>query len=147
MDDQKDNPLQAISRRLTGAIFLNDLITIAEIIGGIVSGSLALISDALHNFSDVVALVISRIAFQLARQPRTPRYTFGRKHAEILAVTLNAAFLVVLCVFLVKEAITRLDRAVLPSGTIMVVIGAIGLLANAAGTLLLRPHLHRNHNL
>ena len=130
-----------------GAMTLNILITIAEIVGGIAAGSLALISDALHNFSDVVALAISSVAIRLARQPKTPKYTFGMKRAEILAAALNAVVLVVICLFLGKEAIARFHSPVLPSGTIMIIVGVLALLANAAGTLLLRSHAHSNLNL
>jgi cobalt-zinc-cadmium efflux system protein len=145
MSEQDKHHHYAASDSLAGAIALNLAITGAEIAGGIASGSLALISDALHNFSDVVALAVSGIALRLGRQPRTLKYTVGLKRAEILAATLNAVVLVVICVFLVREALVRFHDPFLPSGMIMIVVGAIGLLANAGGTLLL--HRHANHNL
>jgi cobalt-zinc-cadmium efflux system protein len=76
-------------KRLALATVLNLFITVAEVIGGILGGSLALLSDAMHNFSDAVALVISGIAIRLARQPKTNHYTFGLKRAEILAAALT----------------------------------------------------------
>ncbi|MFZ1977615.1 MAG: cation diffusion facilitator family transporter [Bacteroidota bacterium] len=132
--------------RLTGAIILNFAITAAEIIGGIAAGSLSLLSDALHNFSDGIALMISGIALRIGNQPKTTRYTFGKKRAEILAAALNASVLVVLCAFLVKEAYERFLHPAVPSGTIMFVVGGIGFFANLAGMLLLRGHTHHNLN-
>jgi len=68
---------------------LNWLISIAEIIGGLLSGSLSLISDALHNFSDGVAIVISYSAIRLNQKPKTQHYTFGLKRAQIIAAIIN----------------------------------------------------------
>ena len=70
-------------------MMLNFIITIAEIIGGLMSGSLSLISDALHNFSDGIALIISYIAIRLNRRPKSVRYTFGMKRAEIFAAIIR----------------------------------------------------------
>jgi len=134
-------------KRLALATVLNLFITVAEVIGGILGGSLALLSDAMHNFSDAVALVISGIAMRLARQPKTNRYTFGLKRAEILAAALNAAVLVLISAGLIREAYGRLSSPELPSADLMIVIGTIGLAANVAGTLLLRRDARRNLNL
>jgi len=134
-------------KRLALATVLNLFITVAEVIGGILGGSLALLSDAMHNFSDAVALLISGIAVRLARQPKTNHYTFGLKRAEILAAALNAAVLVVISLGLVKEAYERLLSPPIPSGNLMIIIGAIGFVANVAGTRLLRHDAERNLNL
>jgi Co/Zn/Cd efflux system component len=80
--------------RLFITMALNLLITAAEIIGGLLSGSLSLLSDALHNFSDAISIIISYIAIRLAKQPKSAKYTFGLKRAEILAAVINAATLV-----------------------------------------------------
>ncbi|MFN4199323.1 MAG: cation diffusion facilitator family transporter, partial [Flavobacterium sp.] len=72
-------------KNLILSILLNVIITIAQLIGGIISGSLALISDALHNFSDVLSLVFSLIAHKLSRKKASVSQTFGYKRAEILA--------------------------------------------------------------
>jgi len=76
--------------RLFITMALNFLITVVELIGGLLSGSLSLLSDALHNFSDGISIIISYIAVRMARQPRSARYTFGLKRAEILAAVINA---------------------------------------------------------
>ena len=145
--DHHQHHIENKALRLTGAIILNFAITAAEIIGGIAAGSLSLLSDALHNFSDGIALIISGIALRIGKQPKTTRYTFGKKRAEILAAALNAAVLVVLCVFLIKEAYDRFLHPAVPSGMIMLIVGGVGFFANLAGMLLLRAHAHHNLNI
>lgn len=96
-------------------MFLNFLITAAEIMGGIISGSLSLISNALHNFSDGIAIIISYIAMCLSKKPKTFKYTFGLKRAEILAAILNASTLIIISFFLIKEAVERFYNPLLIS--------------------------------
>ena len=79
------------SRNLLISIFLNIAITVAQVIGGIVSGSLALLSDALHNFSDVISLIISWIANKLVKKKASLKRTFGYKRAEILAAFIKSS--------------------------------------------------------
>ena len=93
-------------RNLLISIFLNIIITTAQVIGGFVSGSLALLSDALHNSSDVISLVISYIAAKLAKKDASLQKTFGYKRAEILAAFVNAAILVVIAVFLLLKLLS-----------------------------------------
>jgi cobalt-zinc-cadmium efflux system protein len=93
--------------RLALVIALNVIITVAEVIGGILSGSLSLISDALHNFSDGIAIVLAWIAIRLNARARSDRYTFGLKRAEVLAATINAGTLVAISIYLFVEAWQR----------------------------------------
>lgn len=134
------------SKRIFWAIFLNIFITIVQIIGGILSGSLSLLSDALHNFSDAVALFLSGFAYRISQKPHTHHYTFGYKRAEILAAAFNAFVLVAIGVLLIKEAIQRFFVADVPSGMIMVTIGTFGLLGNIGGVLLLHSNISTNLN-
>lgn len=97
-------------RNLLISIFLNVLITAAQIIGGLASGSLALLSDALHNFSDVISLIVSFVASKLSKQKASINRTFGYKRAEILAAFVNAATLVVVAVLLIIEAVKRFQE-------------------------------------
>ena len=84
-------------KNLLISIILNSVITIAQLIGGLISGSLALISDAVHNFSDVISLIISYLANVLARKKKqTPQHTFGYKRAELIAALINASSLVII---------------------------------------------------
>ncbi len=95
-------------KSLTVSILLNIAITVAQITGGFISGSMALISDALHNFSDVVALAISWIASKLASKKSTVKHTFGLKRTEIVAAFINSATLVGIAFYLGYEAVIRI---------------------------------------
>lgn len=125
---------------------LNFFITAAEVVGGLLSGSLSLLSDALHNLSDGISLIVSYVALRLARRDKTLRLTFGLKRAQILAALLNAAVLIAVCLYLFKEAYGRF-LAPQPVGTgVMISVAAVGLPANVAGTLLLREGAKSNLN-
>lgn len=134
-------------RNLFLTMALNFFITIAEVIGGIVSGSLALISDALHNFSDGIAIIITYIAMRLSKKPRTFKYTFGLKRAEILAAIINASTLIIISFFLIQEAIKRFSNPVTITGNLMLIVATAGLIANIAGTLLLKKDSKNNLNI
>ena len=134
-------------KRLFATMMLNFLITIAEIFGGIWSGSLSLISDAVHNFSDGIAIIISYIALRLNRRPKTAQYTFGLKRAEILAAIINSSTLIIICFFLFREAYERFLHPQPITGGLMVLVAAVGLAANVAGTLLLRKGSQSSMNL
>ncbi|RLD14634.1 cation transporter [candidate division KSB1 bacterium] len=135
------------SWRLFLTMLLNFVITAVEIIGGIMSGSLSLISDALHNFSDGIAIIISYIAVRLNRRPKTAQYTFGLKRAEILAAIINSSALIIISFFLLKEAYERFTHPSSVSGGLMMGVAGIGLIANVAGTLLLRKGAKSSMNL
>ncbi len=125
-------------KNLIITILLNFFITIVEIIGGIISGSLSLISDALHNFSDGIAVIITFIAVKLSTKPKTLKHTFGFKRAEIIAAVINASTLIIISIFLIKEAIERFYTPVKIEGGLMIIVAAIGFIANIIGTLLLK---------
>jgi cobalt-zinc-cadmium efflux system protein len=133
--------------RLFVTMLLNFLITAVEVIGGLVSGSLSLLSDALHNFSDGIALIISYIAIRLTRQPHTTTYTFGLKRAEILAAAINAGVLIVICFYLFKESYERLVSPQPIKGGLMITVATVGLIANVIGTLLLKKGSQENINI
>ncbi|WP_457566238.1 cation diffusion facilitator family transporter [Caldithrix abyssi] len=126
--------------RLLITMALNFAITIAELIGGLLSGSLSLISDALHNFSDGIAIIISYIALKLKKRSVTPRHTFGLKRAEIFAAALNSGVLLVITLYLFYHAAIRLINPAEIKGDLMIFVAGIGLIANVIGTwLLARP--------
>jgi cobalt-zinc-cadmium efflux system protein len=126
---------------------LNFIITIAEVIGGLLSGSLSLISDALHNFSDGIAIIITYIAMRLSKKPKTFKYTFGLKRAEIIAAIINASTLIIISFFLIKEAVVRFYNPTPITGSMMLIVASIGLIANVAGTLLLKKGSENNLNI
>jgi cobalt-zinc-cadmium efflux system protein len=133
--------------RLFITMVLNFLITIVEVIGGLLSGSLSLLSDALHNFSDGISIIISYIAIRLGKQPKSARYTFGLKRAEILAAVINAGTLIVICFYLFKEAYERFTEPQEIAGGTMIIVASIGLIANVIGTLLLKKGSRYNINI
>jgi cobalt-zinc-cadmium efflux system protein len=123
------------------------VITIAQVIGGFVSGSLALLSDALHNFTDVVALVISYVAHKFSRKSATFNRTFGYKRAEIIAAFVNSASLVIIAFILIKEAIVNfLDPKTIDSD-IVIWLAALAIVGNGISVLLLLRDRKTNMNL
>jgi cobalt-zinc-cadmium efflux system protein len=134
-------------KRLFITMFVNSAITIVEIVGGIVSGSLSLLSDAIHNFSDGIAIILTYTAMRVSRRPRTLRYTFGFKRAEILAAIINASALILISFFLIREALGRFSDPHPIAGVVMLAVAVAGLIANIAGTLLLKRGSRENINI
>lgn len=135
------------SAKVAFTIILNLIIGIAEVIGGLISGSLSLISDALHNFSDAVAIIISYIAIRISKLSQTESFTFGFKRAEILAALINASALLVISFFLIWEAIERFYTPNPIGAKVMFIVALIGLVANIVGALLLKPGSKSSLNL
>jgi len=134
-------------RNLIISIFLNIAITAAQVIGGVISGSLALLSDALHNFSDVLSLVISLIANKLVKQKASLKRTFGYKRAEILAAFINAATLVIVAILLIFEAIERFQNPQDIASNLVIWLSVIAILGNGFSVLLLRKNANDNMNM
>jgi cobalt-zinc-cadmium efflux system protein len=134
-------------RNLFISIFLNILITVAQVVGGLISGSLSLLSDALHNFTDVVSLVISYIATVLSKKSASLHKTFGYKRAEILAAFVNAATLMIIAVLLIKEAIIRFQHPQVIDSSIVIWLSLLGIIANGLSVLLLKSDSENNMNM
>ena len=134
-------------RRLFLTVALNFLIAIAEIIGGLIAGSLSLLADALHNFSDGIAVIISYIALRLSHARNSQKHTFGLKRAEILAAVINSSVLLGLSFYLFYESIQRLLHPSGVNGLWMAAVGSIGLVANVIGTWLLQKGAAHNLNI
>ncbi|ARV09735.1 cation transporter [Winogradskyella sp. PC-19] len=134
-------------RNLLISIVLNIAITVAQIIGGIVSGSLALLSDALHNFSDVISLVISYIANKLVKRKASLKRTFGYKRAEILAAFINASTLVIVAILLIFEAIERFQNPQNIESNLVIWLSIIAILGNGFSVLLLKNSADGNMNM
>lgn len=129
-----------VDRRLAWSILLNAAIVVAEFVGGIASGSLALLSDAVHNLTDVLSLVLAMIARRFARRPPSARHTFGFRRLEVLAALGNSAMLLVAVTLLVRESIVRLLSPREIDVHLMLPIAIVGLAANLAAVLLLHRH-------
>ncbi len=138
---------QSLGWRLLITMLLNFGITITEIIGGILSGSLALISDALHNFSDGIAIIISYTAWKLGKRPKDKRYTFGWKRAELFAAIINSVTLLGIGLYLIVESVNRFNHPVAIESRLMMIVAAFGLLANLTGTFLLQRGASGNLNI
>jgi len=134
-------------RNLLWATLLNIIITVAEVVGGLLANSLSLLGDALHNFSDAVAVFIAYLANRISKRKSTPSKTFGYKRIEILAALFNAVVLMVICIFLFVEAIKRISHPQEVKGVLMFVVATIGLVANLIGMLLLHKDANKNLNI
>ena len=134
-------------KNLIYSILLNLLITIAQIIGGIISGSLALISDALHNFSDVLSLVFSLLAHKLSRRKASIDHTFGYKRAELIAAFINAITLIVVALFLIYEASSRLFHPQPIQSGLVIWLAVLGIVVNGGSVLLLKKDSQHNLNM
>jgi cobalt-zinc-cadmium efflux system protein len=144
MSEKHDH--SASSRKnLLAATILNFIISIAEVIGGIISGSLALLSDAIHNLGDAFSTFIAWIANIIASRESTPKRTFGYKRIEILAALLNSVILIGITLFLFVEAAERLQNPREINSRVMLIVAAIGLVANIIAVFLL--HKDARHSL
>lgn len=134
-------------RNLFISILLNVLITVAQIIGGIISGSLALLSDALHNFTDVLSLVISYIANILAKRKASQKRTFGYKRAEIIAAFINSSVLILVGIILIYEAIERFFNPQIIVSDIVIWLAFLAVLVNGISVLLIKKDAEKNMNM
>lgn len=135
------------AKNLVLSILLNVVITLAQFIGGLISGSLALLSDALHNFSDVLSLIISYIAHKLSRKKASVTHTFGYKRAELVAAYVNAFTLVFIAFFLIYEAITRIFKPEIITAEIVIWLAILGIFVNGISVLLLKKDAAHNINI
>ncbi len=134
-------------KRLLQAMLISLVITVAQVIGGILSGSLALISDALHTATDAVALIISYFALKLGDAKSSTSFTFGLKRAEIMAAVLNSGVLIGISVWLIYEAILRFIHPETIEPGIMAAVALIGLIANVVNAVLLQKGSKENLNM
>lgn len=124
--------MQGGDGRLTAAIGVNLGLTLVQVVGGILAGSLALIADALHNLSDALALVIALVARRIARRPADAEMTFGYARAETVAALVNYTTLIVLALYLVYEALMGLVAPEPVAGWIMIVVAGAALAVDLA---------------
>ncbi|MFK5977912.1 MAG: cation diffusion facilitator family transporter [Rhizobiaceae bacterium] len=122
--------------RVFWAVVINLGLTVAQIIGGILSGSLALIADAIHNFSDAISLIIAFFARKIARRPADSKMTFGYGRAEVVAALVNYTTLIVIGLYLVYEAVLRFISPESVDGWLVVIIAGIALAVDLVTALL-----------
>jgi cobalt-zinc-cadmium efflux system protein len=129
------------------AILLNTVITAAQVAGGIIAGSLALLSDALHNFSDVMALLISWFAHRISGKEADVKKTFGYQRAEIIAALFNASVLVGIGVYLIYESVVRLIHPEPVLSNWVIWMGLLGIVVNGGSLFLLEADARSNLNI
>jgi cobalt-zinc-cadmium efflux system protein len=139
--------VHAKGKILIAAIFLNMVITIAEYVGGLISGSLALISDAGHNLSDVFSLMLGYAGEKVSEKGPDRKFSFGLKRFEVLVALVNALSLLGIGIYIVYEAVSRFFRPVPIDIKVMILVGAIGLAGNLLSMTLLMKGRHSNLNM
>ena len=137
---------KAVGRPLKITLIVVLVVMVAEVIGGILSNSLALIGDAGHMLTDALALGLSLIAITIARRPATPTRTFGYHRAEIMAALANGAILVLVSAYIFYEAFQRFSDTHVVETPLMLVTAGIGLAANLIGIFILRKSSHGSLN-
>ncbi len=134
-------------RSLLFSIILNIGITAAQVVGGLISGSLSLLSDALHNFSDVLSLIVSFFANRLSKKEASIQKTFGFKRAEIMAAFINAFSLIVIAIILIIEAIKRFQTPQKIDTGVVIILSLIAIFGNGLSVLLLKKDSKVNMNM
>jgi len=132
--------------RLFWAIAANMTLTVGQVVGGLISGSLALVADALHNFSDAAALLLALVARKIGRKPADAAHSFGYRRAEVIAALINLTVLVVLGLFLTYEAVLRLIEPKPIDGWIVVIVAGLALAVDAATAALTFTMARRSIN-
>ena len=135
------------SKNLIWSIGINAIIVIFEIVFGLLSGSFALITDALHNITDIGSMVLSLWGEKLSERPRDDRKTFGYKRAEVLIAFVNGSALLVIVGFVLVEAVMRLFHPEPVSSLTMMIVASVALTGNGLATYLLQKNADKNLNL
>jgi cation diffusion facilitator family transporter len=133
--------------RLLMTLVINFIIPIAQLVGGFFANSVALISDAVHNFSDFTAIFISYISLRISRKGASARLTFGYQRAEIIGALFNVAILICAVVFILYEALGRLYRPQTVSGELVIILAVAGIVGNGFSALLLYKDSRYNLNI
>lgn len=133
-------------KRILIALALNVGITVAQIVGGVISGSLALLGDAAHNGSDAASLGIAYGAQRVARHPADRRFTFGYERAKTVGALINLTVLYVIALYLGVQGVRRLIDPPEVEGLIVLIVGAIAFVEDLASVLVLWKGAEGNLN-
>ena len=134
-------------KNLGWSILLNVAITAAEAIGGVISGSMALLSDATHNFSDVISLIVSYVANKLTKRKASEGKTYGFKRSEIIAAFFNSATLIALAFFILIEGVQRFFNPVAIAENWVIWLAIASIIVNGLSVLFIRSDAHENMNI
>lgn len=147
MKETEHHHHEVSGKNLGFAILLNVGITLAQVIGGIISGSIALLSDAAHNFSDVLSLFISYLANRLSGRRATEKQTFGFRRSEILAAFINSVTLIVIGIIILIGAVQRLINPVTISSGWVIWLATASILVNGLSVIFIHKDSHDNMNM
>lgn len=147
VSNSKKISLESKERRLFLAVAVNVALTVAQVIGGLVSGSLSLISDALHNFSDAASLLLALLAVKISRKKPDLSKTFGYQRAETVAALINFTTLIIIGLFLIYEAVVRFFSPVPISGWVVVIIAVIALVIDVITAMLTYKYSKKSMNI
>ncbi len=134
-------------RRVLWALLLTAGFMGAEVVGGLLSGSLALLADAAHMLTDAAALALAWVAFRIARRPPDPKRSYGYHRGQVLAAFVNGGVLIAIVAWIFFEAFRRLREPVAIEGGLMLAVATLGLLVNVAAFLILHGGDRQNLNL
>jgi len=138
---------QATGKHLVIAIILNAVIFTVEFVGGILTNSLALISDSLHNLSDIFALVLSFVALRVVQWKSNSERSYGYVRVEIFVAFVNATALVLIGIYIIYQGIQRFAHPEPVAGGWMLMIAIVGFVVNTVAALLLKTHAHHDLNM
>ncbi|HKI77776.1 MAG TPA: cation diffusion facilitator family transporter [Ignavibacteriaceae bacterium] len=133
-------------KNLIISIFLNAVIVAGELIAGIFSNSLALISDALHNFGDLISLVLSLIAARMKFWKANPKKSYGYRRAEIIVAFINSSTLLIIGIYIIYEAVGRFIDPQPVTGLWLIIVAGISFIANSLSTYLLHQNSKEDLN-
>jgi len=133
--------------RLMISFVINMALSVVEIIGGIIAGSVSLIGDALHNTSDAFSILIAVFAFKIGHKKADKKYTYGFKRAEVIGGFVNLILLFISGLYLIAEGVERLISPHLIDGKLIVVVSVLALIVDAATAKISHHHAHDNANM
>lgn len=145
--DHHDHVETGNERRVLWALLLTGGFMLAEVAGGLLAGSLALLADAGHMLTDTAALALSWYAFRVTRRPATPERSYGHGRIQVLAALINSGALIVIAIWITVEAVQRLLAPVPVLGGPMLAVAALGLVVNIAAFSILHRHEETDLNL
>jgi len=137
----------SLNKRLVVTMVMNLIIPAVQIAGGVVAGSVALISDALHNLSDFTSALIGYFAVRIGERPSNKKLTFGYRRIEVIAAIVNIVLLYASCVYIALEGWARFRDPRPVRGSIVVAVALIGFIANMVSVKILHSEAHSNLNI
>lgn len=138
---------EGVSSKLYFAFFINMLLTIIELVAGVIGGSIALVGDALHNTGDAMSILIAIIALKIGMKKADDKYSFGFKRAETIGAFVNLILLFVSGVYLFVEGVARLINPEQIDGKMIVWVSVLALIIDTATAKLTHTHSHENMNI